>query len=356
MIKGRGKHLRVLVVGSEGYLGSALVPQLRSRGIDCTAFDAGLFSEGNLTGALSSDWHRVAAQDLDARLIEEHDALIYLAAISNDPMKNLPSEKIYPPVLRHTVRAAELCKLTGTKFIFPSSCSVYGYAENKVTEDSPAKPQTPYSKNKVQVEEALREMTSADFRPISLRLATVYGLSPRMRFDLVVNMLCGMAVAARQVQLNSDGSAWRPHVHIDDVVSTFAEALHLEPTDEADLTVNVGNDENNMNILDLAKMIAEVSGSELVHDSETPLPDNVRDRKIVDGKDSRSYKVDFSRYQRLFPESSRHRTLATGVANLLESLRSLGLSEEIFHQIDFYRLQKLEQLVNLGTVNSRVFD
>lgn len=348
--------MRVLVVGSEGYLGSALVPNLRSRGIDCTAMDAGLFSEGNLTGAVSSGWRRLAAQDLDVSLVEEHDALIYLAAISNDPLKNLPSEKIYPPVLQHTVRAAELCKLTGTKFIFPSSCSVYGYAETKVSEDSPAKPQTPYSKNKVQVEEALREMTSADFRPISLRLATVYGLSPRMRFDLVTNMLCGMAVATRQIQLNSDGSAWRPHVHIDDVISTFAEALHLEPKDDDDLTVNVGSDENNMNILDLANLISKESGAKLVHDSKTPLPENVRDRKIVDGKDSRSYKVDFSRYQRLFSSSSRHRTLANGVANLLESLRSLGLSEKVFHQVDFYRLQKLEQLVNLGTVNSRVFD
>jgi len=348
--------VRVLVVGSEGYLGSRIVPHLRELGHSCLGMDAGFFADGVLFGSPSDNWKTSIAQDISTKDVEKFDAVIYLAAISNDPLLNVPEDKIYAPVLRHTIRIAEICKQTGTKFIFPSSCSVYGFSDETVSETSKLAPQTPYSKNKVQVEDALSQLASDDFRPIALRLATVYGPSERMRFDLVTNMFAGMAVATDKVQLNSDGLAWRPHIHIDDVVQTFEESLNLDLSGEGLFVVNVGADENNMKIADLANLVARISGTPIVHGLDADSPDTIRDRKISDGRDSRSYRVSFAKYREFFPNSSNHRSLSEGVGHLVAFLKSLDLDLQTYSRTDFYRLQHLEALVSSGRVNERVFD
>lgn len=347
--------LRILVVGSEGYLGSRITSHLRSIGHQCDGIDAGFFSRGVLYGSPVETWKLSPAQDIEIADVEKYDAVIYLAAISNDPLLNVPKEKIYKPVLAHTLRVAEFCKTTGARFIFPSSCSVYGYSDEIVHEKSKLNPQTPYSENKVEVEVGLVALGDKDFRPIALRLATVYGPSERMRFDLVTNMLAGMAVTSNRVQLNSDGLAWRPHVHIEDVLMTFAEALEVNPEDEGLFVVNVGADENNMTVNDLATLVSNLSDAPIIRGLDADAPETIRDRKITSGKDSRSYRVSFERYRSLFPNSSKHRSLQAGVDDLIRFLKDINLNANTYSKTEFYRLQHLEKLVSNREIDERVF-
>ena len=156
--------------------------------------------------------------------------VILLAGISNDPFGKLSTEQIYDPTLKYALDIARLCKKLGKKFIFPSSCSVYGASETGclLSEVSSTNPQTPYSINKIQVENGLKKLADKSFSPIALRLGTVYGMSPRIRFDVVINMFCGLALTSKKIILNSDGQAWRPHLHIDDACEAFACCLKLE--------------------------------------------------------------------------------------------------------------------------------
>ena len=182
---------KILVIGSQGYLGSRLTQYLDSYNYECEGIDTGFFKEGML-----SKPHKVKTLHSDARLIGEKELkgyteVVLLAGISNDPFGDLTSEKIYDPTRDYALRLASICKKIGIKFIFPSSCSVYGAAgKDFLTEQDQTNPQTPYSTNKIQIEEGLASVADNSFSPIALRLGTVYGFSPRIRFDVVINMLC----------------------------------------------------------------------------------------------------------------------------------------------------------------------
>ena len=341
---------KVLIVGSQGYLGSHLTGYLVNHGYRCSGIDTGFFINGilstvNLESVVKKDARSIVKADLSG-----FDALILLAGISNDPFGHMSAEQIYDPSRDYALSIAIMCKQMGIKFIYPSSCSVYGAAGSDVllSEDSTTNPQTPYSINKLQVEEGLNKLADETFMPIALRFGTVYGFSPRIRFDVVINMLCGLALTTNKITLNSDGQAWRPHLHIQDACESIRCSIDWE-YDEGNLMVlNVGNDEDNLKILDIAKIInSSVPGSELNYldlSSDEEINELVKDRKIQDGVDKRTYQVSFDKIHDLLPKYNTSWNLETGIDNLIEQLKYWRLNETKFMQRDFYRLQQVEHL------------
>lgn len=349
--------VKVLVVGSEGYLGSRLVPFLEARGISCDRFDAGLFVGHPFSGEFAPDWTRGLAQRLTPEIIRKYSVVVYLAAISNDPLENLPSSNIYDAVLAHTLRVAEICMEEGVQFVFPSSCSVYGFSGDWVDEDSVVNPQTAYSENKVQVEHGLRTLAASNssFRPVALRLATVFGVSNRMRFDLVTNMFVAMALVSKSIGLNSDGSAWRPHVDIRDVMRAFYLALDTNSETPGLQVLNVGMNQNNLTVMELASLVARIARIDDVGQLRDASESYFQDRKVVDGRDSRSYRVKFDKYQSL--HGSRHEfvSIEDGVMNLVDYLSTVAGLGELLGYSEYYRLQHLEKLVSLKQLDLQVF-
>jgi nucleoside-diphosphate-sugar epimerase len=349
---------KILIVGSEGYLGSRLTNYLQEYGYQCVGADVGFFRYGVLYPPKDVSMINKEARTLTEKDIESFDVVLLLAGISNDPFGNLSSEAIYDPTREYAVRIAKMCKKLGVRYIFPSSCSVYGIGDKLSDEDSPTNPQTPYSLNKVQIEADLTEIADSSFSPIALRLATVFGASPRMRFDVVINMLCGMAVAQKKVVLNSDGQAWRPHLHIDDVCEAFRCCIEWDYNEGRLMIFNVGQNDNNWKILDLAKLIqAKVQGCELkfLGKTEEDADDLVKDRKIQDGVDKRTYQVSFDRIHEILPGYQTRWNVEAGVEKLLEELERWKLNETKFKQRDFYRLQQIEHLYETEQINDDLF-
>ena len=349
---------RVLLVGSQGYLGSRLADFLLDHGYDCHGVDTGFFRDGLLYEPAQLPMLDGEARTLSEDDIKGFDVVVQLAGISNDPLGGLSPEGIYGPTRHYAVEIARLCKLFGVRYLFPSSCSVYGIAGSVVDEESPVNPRTPYSVNKVQIEEDLAELADESFSPIALRLATVFGASPRIRFDVVVNMLCGMAISQRRVILNSDGSAWRPHVDIEDVCEAFRCCIDWDYDEGRLLVLNVGRDDNNWKILDLAKLIqSRVPGCELSYLASRDgkkSDDLVRDRKVVDGVDERTYRVAFGRAHDSIPGYQAVWNVESGVDRLLAEFDRLSLDEATFHRRVFYRLQQLEMLYEIGQLDDQL--
>lgn len=340
---------KILIVGSQGYLGSRLSEYLEEFGHKCTGIDTGFFKNGTLTAT-----YPIITINKDARLItkddlEGFDTLILLAGISNDPFGHMTSEQIYDPTRDYALTIAGMCKEMGMKFIYPSSCSVYGAAANGfLSEDGQTNPQTPYSINKLQVEEGLSAMSGKTFNPIALRFGTVYGMSSRIRFDVVINMLCGLALTTKKVTLNSNGQAWRPHLHIDDACESIRSCLDWKPDTDNLVVLNVGCNEDNFKIIDIAKIIhSNVEDSELTYlgvNKNSEEDEFIKDRKIQDGVDTRSYKVSFDKIQETLPDFKCKWTVESGIENLLDELKAIDLNENTFNKREFYRLQQIEFL------------
>lgn len=347
--------LKILVVGGEGYIGSKLCPWLIENGHDVVSIDIGYFRYGCLVPPEPCKSLTDSAANITRNLIEQFDAVVMLAAISNDPYGKMSAEEIYKPTVDFTLRCAQLCKAAGVRFIFPSSCSVYGYSSVICYEDSQVNPLTPYSENKTEIESRLIELEDDSFRPIILRLATVFGPSPRIRFDVVLNMLCGMAVSQKQVILNSNGLAWRPHLYIDDVCRVIEGFISLETSSTSGATsmlFNVGTLSCNYSVKNVAELIAEIVGVDNIdylHETHERV-DLFRDSKIHDGVDKRSYKVNFEKLNREYPQFAPSISVEHGLQHLVEYLRYIKLDEVKFKQRDFYRLQQLEFLHQMGAV------
>jgi nucleoside-diphosphate-sugar epimerase len=298
-------------------------------------------------------------RDFDLNKIADFDVVVHLAGISNDPLGALNPAQVYDPTREYTKAVASSCKKFGKRFIFSSSCSVYGKATSElVDESSKPNPQTPYSLNKLQIEEDLLEMCDSSFHPIMLRFATVYGISPFYRLDLVVNMLVAMSVTHGKLILNSDGKALRPHLHIQDAAQSVSCAVEIESLDSP-ILVNVGRDEDNLSILDLAKRISSLAGDipiEFMQHSESKSEDLsssiIKDRKIQNGADTRSYNVSFAKIKKTFPSFSCKWDLQSGIKDLRQRLVNLGFRREDFENQKFYRLQTIESLFNQGKLDS----
>ena len=341
---------RILLVGSQGYLGSRLTDYFQSMDYECTGTDVGFFQYGALYQPQPVRFLGKSAQEITQKDIQGHDVVIQLAGISNDPFGNLDPKRIYDPTRDYARKIAEICKNLGVRYIFPSSCSVYGIGEGQLNEEGPTNPQTGYSLNKIQIEQNLAQLADQDFSPIALRLATVFGCSPRIRFDVVINMLCGMAVTQRKIVLNSNGEAWRPHLYIEDVCEAMRCCVDWDYRDGKLLVLNVGRNDNNWRIIDIARLIQEqVEGCELSFLNQQPTSDAnelVKDRKVQDGVDKRTYQVNFDRIHKVLPGFKTKWNVEDGVKQLIEDLKRWQLDDIKFRQRDFYRLQQVEHLLN----------
>ncbi len=344
---------RVLVTGSHGYIGSVLLSYLTDRGFSCVGYDTGFFESSLLYPPAWMEIKRCDARDIGEADLEGVDVVVHLAGISNDPMGKLDASRIYDPTRAYSLSIAEMCKRKGVRFIFASSCSIYGLgAEELLSETSPTHPQTPYSLNKLQIEQDLRTISDENFSPIALRFATIFGSSPRIRFDVVVNMLTGMAAATGKLILNSDGTSWRPNLHILDACQAVRRAIESRYAGRELLVLNVGDDSNNLQVLDIAKAVQRaLPGCELKFLADNPELDKdglIRDRKIRGGVDTRTYKVSFAKIARELPGFKCEWTMEQGIREMVERFNRLSFDEEMFKRKGFYRLQELEHLHGAG--------
>jgi nucleoside-diphosphate-sugar epimerase len=351
---------KILITGSTGYLGSVLCSYLDKNKYDVYGCDTGFFEQEFLyTPPI------ITKISLDARTIEDIDlkgidVVVHLAGISNDPVGKLDASAVYDPTRLYSLRIAKICKRKGIKFIFASSCSVYGLGHDELlTESSATHPQTFYSLNKIQIEQDLQEISDSSFSPISLRFATIFGPSPRIRFDVVINMLVGMAVSRRSIVLNSNGLSWRPNLYILDACEAIRCAVEHEYHDGELLIMNVGSEENNLQILDIAKVIQKTAPNiELKFLSDDPGLDQeglIKDRKIREGADNRTYKVSFSKIRMLMPNFQCLWSVERGVKSMIEFLQEIPLTEDHFNSRGYYRLQHLEDLHAKGYLSDELF-
>jgi nucleoside-diphosphate-sugar epimerase len=333
---------RVLVTGHNGYIGSVMAPALLDAGYDVVGLDTGYYRACTLSperAQVSAVWKDI--RDLEPADLEAFDVVIHLAALSNDPIGNLNDTWTNEINFQASVRLASLARAAGVgRFLFSSSCIMYGMSEVVVVDETaPLDPQTEYARSKVRAERAISELADASFSPTFLRNGTVYGMSPRMRFDTVFNSLIGSAVATHRVVVHGDGIPWRPVVHVKDLVRAFMAVLEAPREDVHNEAFNTGAAELNHQVGELARIVVEtVPGCELVVL-----------RKLA--ADRRTYKADFGKFARTFPRFRFAWTPAKGARELYDALDSIGLTEETFTDPHFTRLDWVRQLVNTGAVD-----
>lgn len=327
--------MRVLVIGASGYVGSVLVPALRDAGHDLTTLDIGWYGEAGFgDGAIPADGRDVRSLTEDD--FAGIDAVVALAAISNDPLGDLDPSLTDDINHRAIVRAGSLAKAAGVeRFLFASSCSLYGASGGGfLDETAPFAPVTPYGESKVLAERGLSLLADDDFSPTYLRFATVHGVSPSLRLDVVVNNLTAWAVATGKIVLLSDGTPWRPQVHVSDVARAYTAALSAPRTVVHDQAFNVGASSENYQVRDLAGIVAEV------------VEDAVLDISPGAGPDSRSYRVDFSKLADMLPDAVPVMSVRDGVIELAGAFTAAGLTTEDFPR--YTRLEEIKRLTGLG--------
>lgn len=333
--------MRVLVTGHHGYVGTVLAGALVSRGHDVVGLDSDLFADC-VHGPAPADVPslRVDLRDVETEHVAGVDAICHLAALSNDPLGDVAPEHTWAVNHAATVRLARLAREAGVRrFVYSSSCSVYGAAggDDLVDESAPLRPVTPYAASKVQAEQDLHALADEDFSPVSLRNATVHGWSPRLRVDLVLNDLVVSAVASGEARVLSDGTPWRPLVHVADCAAAFVAAVEAPRDAVHGQALNVGSEADNHRVADLAAVACEaVPGSRVVITGER-------------GADARSYRVDFRRVRERLPAWAPAWTAARGARDLAEAISTWGLTPEQARS-RFTRLARLAALQAAGAV------
>jgi nucleoside-diphosphate-sugar epimerase len=328
--------VKILVTGHHGYIGSITAPALEDAGHEVAGLDT-FFYRGCDFGpdrdgvtALARD-----VRDIGPELLEGIDAVVHLAALSNDPLGDLSSDWTYDINLDGTLDVARAAREAGVgRFVFASSCSMYGAAEGDdlLTEEAPLRPLTPYAETKVRAEEALHELADGDFSPVYMRNATAFGVSPRLRLDVVLNNLAAWAHTTGRIRLLSDGSAWRPLVHVRDIASATLALLEAPREVVHDQAFNIGAEEQNVRIGELAETLHGLLGCE-VEMSEDATPD------------PRSYRVDFSKLRTAIPGFRCEWSAERGAQELVTAYAEVGLTYEQF--MDEGRYTRLAQLKRL---------
>jgi nucleoside-diphosphate-sugar epimerase len=334
--------MKVLLTGHEGYIGSVMGPALMEGGHDVTGLDTGYFADCNLVPPDDGiPTVRRDLRDLEPDDVDGFDAVIHLGALSNDPIGNLNDGWTEEINYRGSVRLAELAREAGVeRFLFSSSCIMYGMSEAAVVDETaPLDPKTEYARSKVRAERAIADLATDSFSPTFLRNGTVYGLSPRMRFDTVFNDLLGRAVATRRVVVYGDGAPWRPVVHVKDLVRAFIAALEAPRELIHNEAFNNGADHLNHQVGELARIAVEA------------VPGCALEVLGTSGADKRTYKADFSKWARTFPACKFEWTPETGAQELREAFEGIDLTLADFEDKRFTRLKWLHHLLESGAVD-----
>lgn len=320
--------MRVLVTGHTGYIGQVLVPMLGEAGHDVTGFDTDFYGDCQFEAAPSMSGIRRDIRDATAADLEGYDAVLFLAALSNDALGDLDPQLTYDINRDATIRFARLAKEAGVhRFVFSSSCSLYGAGgDAPLTESAEMNPVTPYGTTKIEVEHALSELAGPDFTPTYMRNATAYGVSPNLRIDIVVNNLTGYALTTGEVLLKSDGSSWRPLVHVEDISRAFLAVLEADRDVVHDEAFNIGRTEENYRIRDVAEMVAGVVPDCRVEFAEGASPD------------LRNYRVDFEKIRSALPAYKPTWTVAKGIEQLHEAYKAHGLTRDEFLSSRYVRI------------------
>ena len=335
--------MRVLVTGHKGYIGSVMAPMLITEGYDVVGLDSDIFEDcafdepGVNFPEIKKDIRDVEAEDLSG-----FDAVIHLAAISNDPIGNLNPELTYDINHRGSVRLARLAKEAGVaRFLFSSSCSLYGASgDDFLTEEADFNPVTPYAHSKVLVESDVAKLADDTFCPTYLRNSTAYGVSPRLRFDLVINNLVAHAFTTGLVYLMSDGSPWRPLIHIEDISRAFIAVLKAPREIIYNQAFNVGLNKENYRIRELAEIVRDVvPGCRIEY-----APDA--------GPDKRNYRVDFSKIAKALPDFKPVWDARLGAEELYHAYQRVGLLKADFEGPRFRRIDHIKQLLASGKLGA----
>ncbi len=337
--------MRVLVTGHRGYVGVEMVPALRGAGHEVVGLDTGLFDECDFAAppdeVPSVD---VDLRDVEPRHCEGFDAVVHLAALSNDPLGDLDKKITYDINLHASVRLAKAAKAAGVRrFLFSSSCSLYGAGgAGQLDERAAFHPVTAYGESKVLVEQELAGLADRRFSPVYLRNATAYGVSRRLRADIVVNNLVGAALTTGKVLLQSDGSPWRPLVHIRDINAAFLACLTAPVEAIHDQAFNVGRTAENYQIRAVANLVADVVPNSQVSFAPGASPD------------TRNYRVDFRKAEEKLPGYVPRWTLRRGIEELHRAFREAGMTREEFDGPRYHRLRTVKGLQERGLLDGEL--
>lgn len=335
--------MRVLLTGADGYIGAVLGPRLLERGHDCVGLDTGFFRRARLFAD-----HRLRppiiakdVRDVTVRDLSGFDAVVHLAELSNDPLGALDPRLTFAINHEGSVRLAERCRQAGVgRFVYASSCSIYGASGPAWRDEtSEVDPQTAYARCKVLVEEAVKALASRDFAPVFLRNATAFGASPRQRFDLVLNNLAGYAHAHGEIVVTSDGSPWRPLVHVADIAEAVVCALEAPREAVAGEAFNVGSDAQNYTVRQIAEIVAEVFPGASLSVGRG-------------GGDTRSYRVSFAKIAERLPAFRCRFDARRGAEELAALFRRIGLDAPTFAAPPYTRLNELTRLRREGRLDA----
>jgi nucleoside-diphosphate-sugar epimerase len=344
--------MKILITGNMGYVGPSVVKRLRRSYPQATlvGLDTGYFAHClTNTDILPECWvdtqYFADVRRLPLEALADVDAIVHLAAISNDPIGNLFEEVTLDINYRASAQLANAAKQRGVKaFIFAASCSMYGFADDSPRkETSPLNPLTAYAKSKVYTEQELQKLADETFKVTSLRFSTACGMSERLRLDLVVNDFVACAIASRNITILSDGTPWRPLIHLKDMASAIDWAIQRDAADGGDfLAVNVGSSAWNYQVKDLAEAVAKVVPNVAISINKDAQPDK------------RSYRVDFSLFEKLAPDFQPQVDLITAIRELKNGLEAMGFRDDNFRNSNYMRLKVLTSLRDKGLLNNNL--
>lgn len=338
--------MKVLVTGTDGYIGCMLGPVLMERGHDVTGVDTGFYRVGWLYNGQKTAPRTITMdiRNITEEMLRGYDAVVHLAELSNDPVGQLAPNITYDINHVGSVQLATKAKKAGVpRFIYFSSCSVYGASSTRASDEtSPTEPLTAYAKCKLLVEGDVGKMADDNFTPTFLRNATAYGPSPRQRFDLVVNNLAGLAWTTKEIKMDSDGTPWRPLVHLLDICQAAACALEAPRQAVHNQVFNVGDNAENYQVRDIATIVGEVfPGCKVTFGTR--------------GGDKRDYKVNFDKINSQLPGFKCKNTVPMGARQLLKIFQAIDMSPELFQSRGHTRLKQIQHLIATKQIDKDFF-